>query len=116
MRIPSTKTIAAAFPDLSTDQVREIRRLMEDSSYKGDRARDAAMTRIDRILGTHGVEALCCREWFGRYNQNIRACYCNAGDPYNQTILLDNATGAFRVLRPGDFVERVESRRPGYFD
>ena len=116
MRIPSTKTISSAFPDLSMDQVKRIRRLMEVSSYAGDRARDDAMTAIDRILGTHGVEGVTCREWFDRYHQNIRAVYCNSGDPYNVTILLDHASGTFRVMAWGDFVERVEARKPGYFD
>ena len=68
------------------------------------------MAAIDSVLGTFGVEAIRGRH-VDNYHYDIQACYCNAGDTYDATILMDNETGNFHATSWGDWFEANERRR-----
>lgn len=104
--IPSVRTIMS-IPGVSREQAKQIRKIMEDAS-SSCKACDEAMVRIDKVLGTHGTEAIRCREWIDRYHQDIRIVYCNAGDTYAWTVLFDTEAMRFSVGCYGDMVERLE--------
>jgi len=68
------------------------------------------MEAINELLDTYGVEAIRGRYVDGYY-QDIQAVYCNTGDTYDMTILLDHETERFHVTSFGDWVEANERRR-----
>jgi hypothetical protein len=117
MRYPSIKTLCQ-IADVTPEQAREIRAIMAGPgrvlvAYPGASDRHDArhvdgewkapltrMERIDRVLGTFGVEHVD----HGRNAKSPAFCYCNAGDPYTTTLLF--VGGAFRVGNWGAYVER----------
>lgn len=99
MRYPSVKAIHEAFQQwITREQAQEIRVIMEGPS-RGESGR-TRLERIDRILGTHGVEHTAR----GHNAKSPAIHYCNAGDTYATTILKVN--GRFRIGCWGDIVER----------
>jgi len=69
---------------------------------------------IDKLLGTHGTEAIR-GDWQNGYWCDIVAAYCNTGDTYAVTVIHVrgngwNPQGRFIVSTMGDFVERNEKR------
>jgi hypothetical protein len=63
------------------------------------------MSALNEILGMYGVEALGSgNDYRNGYAPPFE--YCNSGDTYNATILLNNRTGQFFVSTCGDVVER----------
>ena len=60
---------------------------------------DDRMERINKVLGTCGVEAIPK----GRDERSPEIVYCNTGDTYGTTILYVN--GRFRIGNWGSFVE-----------
>lgn len=93
---PSIKTLKAAFPKLSPEEVKSIRRAMAPGAHVGRHA----MRVIDEILGTHGVEYIPA----GHNAKSPGINYCNTGDSYGTTVLL--VRGKFRVGSWADIVER----------
>lgn len=79
--------------------VQEARRIIATSNSVNE-----AMRNLDRLLETHGVEAI--------FDRNGRAVaeYLNTGDTYTTTILYDHTTRSFRVTSMGDWVEHYERR------
>lgn len=118
-RVPSVQSIKAigwldkvGDPDEIARKVRKVLRdavrAPENQALDGTIKRNPAwdaLTTVDQILRTHGVEALsrgpdsCARHY-----------YCNAGDPYVATILFSCVSGSFRVACWGDVVEAEERR------
>lgn len=95
---PSERTLLTAFGQwIDRQQAREIRAVMAGPGRVDGRTR---MERIDKILGTHGVEYIPR----GSNTKSPAIVYCNAGDTYATTILMVN--GRFRVGCWGDIVER----------
>jgi len=69
---------------------------------------------IDKLLGTHGTEAIR-GDWQNGYWCDIVAAYCNTGDTYAVTVLQVRGEYSFDHSRfivgtMGDFVERNEKR------
>lgn len=97
-RYPSVKAIQAAFSQwLREGQAQEIRAIMEGPGRVDGLSR---LQRIDKILGTYGVEHIGP----GRNAKSPAIHYCNTGDTYDTTILKVN--GRFRIGCWGDIVER----------
>jgi|HubBroStandDraft_6_1064221.scaffolds.fasta_scaffold213844_2 hypothetical protein len=131
MRVPTTKSLVAAFRDLDTKGANLIRRLAhaaDDSvklaalierecpathAYARSCYNDPYNTKIwrvtmalhaiDRILGTHGVETLG-EGRRGDYAPPYE--YCNAGDTYSTTLIYTRDTDTIRIGCWGDIVER----------
>lgn len=95
MRLPSVKTLCT-IKDVTPADARAIRAIMQD---RGDH-HETRLQRIDRILGTFGVEYIPA----GRNAKSPAIYYCNAGDTYTTTVLKVN--GRFIVGCWGDIVER----------
>ena len=75
--------------------------------------REVALHAIDAVLGTFGVEAVelnANRKWIDSYHCNIAFTYCNTGDTYGATVLLDSASQHFAVSSWGSRVEGDPSR------
>ena len=71
--------------------------------------RSIVLHAIDRILGTHGVEAL--RHPRDGELDAPRWEYLNAGDPYATTLLYTRATDTLRIGCWGDIAERLPGGR-----
>jgi len=69
---------------------------------------DPALKEIDRLIGTHGVEAIRGDAHVDNYFYDVVALYCNAGDTYTTTILYDTDRNRFYVTSWGDWVETAE--------
>lgn len=102
-RIPTVKTILSHFTDLTKEQAKEIRLLMEEGSgyFINSRRVEKAMSRIDEVLGTHGVEFIAK----GKNKKSPAFWYCNSGDPYSPTVLCVKDKG-FRLGCYADLVEK----------
>lgn len=136
MRYPSVKTLVGQL-GVSESRAKYIRKLMrlEVSDHQLPAAtqrwlrqcyhttsietgrmatrREVAMHAIDVVLGTHGVEAVelsANRKWIDSYHCNIAFTYCNTGDTYMATVLLDSASQHFAVSSWGGRVEGDTSR------
>jgi hypothetical protein len=98
MNYPSVKAIKVAFGHaLKRGDATRIRRIMIGPRLVDSLTR---LERIDRILGTYGVEVIPR----GHNGRSPAIAYCNAGDTYTVTILKVN--GHFRIGTWGDLVER----------
>ncbi len=62
------------------------------------------LAQLDVLMGTHGVEYLESE------NGRARVYYCNAGDAYALTLLLDLTSMNVRLTCWGDWVEKQERR------
>jgi len=60
------------------------------------------MHAINAVLDLHGVEVI-------ERDDDILLTYCNAGDPYIETVILDHRTGEYRLGSWGDVVEKLGS-------
>jgi hypothetical protein len=99
MNTPSLKALQEAFSQwLTLDQLREIKTIMQSPSVKVNG--QTRMERIDKILGTHGVEYVPQ----GKGANSPPFYYCNSGDTYAVTII--KIRGRFRIGTWGDIVER----------
>ncbi len=106
MRLPSIKTIEKSFPYLIREDVKKIRKILEnycDSPRK-------TLSRIDKILETCGVEYLEDNRDKGNFSENYGILYCNTGDTYATTILYDYDRGNYYISCWGDIVERYPKR------
>lgn len=101
---------------LSTGDVKKIRGIIRgnidpasvpacqqwiDQCYNRPSDIELRLSAINAILDCHGVEAIPAN-FCGAYP---RACYCNAGDTYNATILFDYENDQFLLTSWGDFYE-----------
>ncbi len=99
MNTPSVKALREAFGQwLLPGQATMIKRIMDGPGKDDDGL--TRMQRIDRILGTHGVEYQSA----GSNKRSPAFCYLNSGDTYAVTILKIN--GRFKIGTWGDIVER----------
>ncbi len=95
---PSVKAINQAFGQaLRRGDATRIKRIMDGPGEVGGETR---LERIDKILGTCGVERIP----HGHNQQSPTIHYCNGGDTYTVTIL--KISGRFRIGCWGDIVER----------
>lgn len=108
-RIPSLKALRArerellgnAAPEGATlEKVRAVLVQWRDREIK---TRDL-MAQLDALMGTHGVE------YIESENGRARAYYCNAGDTYALTILVDASSMNARLTSWGDWAEAQERR------
>lgn len=121
MPFPSIMTLESAFPGKG----KELRAILDGSRdpegytnvsawvsqcHNKPSTRELQMCALNQVLGTHGVEAIEGR-YVDRYHYNIQAVYCNAGDTYDVTILLDHENDRFIVTSWGDWVERNSDKR-----
>lgn len=99
MRYPSVRAINRAFGQrLRRGDATAIRRIMQGRPGRVDGL--TRLQRIDKILGTSGVEYIPA----GHNSKSPAFYYCNAGDTYATTIMKVN--GRFRIGCWGDIVER----------
>lgn len=90
-------------------QARAIKYAMDGAA--GGRSVESAMMEIDKILETHGVEAIRGGEYDqGGFWGDVVAIYANMGDSYVSTILYDVNGRKFMLTSYGDFVERNERK------
>lgn len=126
MSIPSVKTLTAAFPTLSPEDIRLLRTIMQGEAPKHCRlckrpfgrtetgaqyicpqfydgvCRYSKMEHIDEVLAGFGVEYVPK----GRNRKSPAFRYVNMGDTYDMTIVRMEESGAYRVCSWGDIVER----------
>lgn len=99
MNTPSVKAIRSAFSQwLTRGQATTIKRIMNGPGK--DESGQTRMQRIDRVLGTCGVEYV----QRGRNDRSPGFVYCNAGDIYATTIV--KVRGHFRITTIDDIIER----------
>lgn len=134
MKAPSLKALEESFPNLHPCTGVEIRKLArsvddkdalaylletyhpETHAYRRqcfndpiDRAfsrRELVLHAIDRMLGTHGVEALGPTDNDPHYVPRYQ--YCNAGDTYATTLIYRRDSDRLFVGCWGDIVERED--------
>lgn len=96
MGYPSVRTLRRFFPHLDCTTAERIRTAMRDLHPR------QALEEIDELLGVrfHGVEYIPR----GRNTKSPSISYCNAGDPYQTTVLFYNEHYAVGCW--GDLVER----------
>jgi hypothetical protein len=95
----------------ATDPAAACRRALRVTRGTPERGR---LEAIDKLLGTHGTEAIR-GDWQNGYWCDVVAAYCNAGDSYATTVIhargsSSHSSGRFIVGCIGDFVERNEKR------
>ena len=95
MRLPSIKTLTAAFGAEKAVRIRVIMEMPPQPCHASSR-----LELIDDVLGSHGVEHIP----HGSNSKSPTIWYCNMGDTYATTVLQVN--GSFRVGCWGDIVER----------
>jgi hypothetical protein len=121
MRYPSVKTIMR-IPRVTREQAKRVRGLMDGSidpetseavcrwirqCYHRPSDYELAMNAINETIETCGVEAIESEKiWIDSYHHNIVAVYCNTGDSYCPTVLLDHRSMQYRITSWADFVER----------
>ena len=97
MRSPSVKALTAAFRDLDAKGARKIKKLAAEAGSNTL----AALREMDKILDTHGVEALLPLNYY----KSAPYEYLNAGDAYATTLIYTRATNTLRIGCWGDIVE-----------
>ena len=122
MSAPSLKTLKKFFPP---HQARKLRDLMTgktdpntydavkqwtDQCFNPPSENELIMEALNEELETCGVETIRGR-YVDNYHDDIQAVYCNTGDTYDITILLDHETGNFRVTSWGDWFEAHQRPR-----
>jgi hypothetical protein len=107
MRLPSIKTIEKSFPYLIREDVKKIRKILENYCNSPE----ICLSKIDEILETYGVEYIEDSRDNCRQTQGI--LYCNAGDTYAKTILYDYDKGNYYISCWEDIVQR-NPKRFGY--
>lgn len=108
----TAQDLVKAFRDVDQDVADEIMDIIQDVG--SDRETSKAMSEIDKLIETHGVESIEGADQ-GRYWFNTVALYCNTGDTYAATILYNVAEGKFELTSYGEFIETHEND-PEYFD
>lgn len=109
MRLPSVKTIQEGL-GVDSQVARGVRRVLEDYSDGLTCNATAALSRVDDLIGGHGVEYLRSRTDTFREARGVE--YVNMGDPYRATVMFDLESERFIIGCWGDVVER-DSRRFG---
>lgn len=125
MKTPSVKNLCETFRDLTVEQAGLIKRIaravddpealaeiLGDSSVIHDNKmwrRTRALAAIDRIVGTHGVEALSHPDDDGCFTLGPRWEYLNTGDTYAATLVYHRDADAIRIGSWGDIAERLPS-------
>ena len=78
--------------------------------YHCPRAKELILHAVNAVLDLYGVEAIDVEEaYVDSYHGGIIASYCNTGDTYAQTVLLDSETQEFMLTSWGDFLESWEA-------
>lgn len=118
MRLPSVKTLQAAFPDLSKEDAELLRAILRQDTrprhhpekfpktlawikacYNVPKIAEVNMHAADELLAGHGVEAVFSNGAMWPWLE-----YVNTGDPYIATLC--RVDGNYRVACYGDIVER----------
>jgi hypothetical protein len=95
------------FRDLSEENAAEIVKLAKGARGASDL--DSVMSQIDKLLETHGVEAIDVENSNnGRYWGDTVALYCNSGDPYVATVIFDIAKETFLLTDYASVVEQYD--------
>ena len=106
MRLPSIKTIAKRFPHLIEDDVKEVRRILENYCY----CPIACLEKINPVLDGCGIEYTADVE--DDQHDSYGLYYVNMGDPYVSTFIYDRRTGRLFISCWGDVVEKNYRRFP----
>lgn len=81
--------------------------------YSVPRTSSMIMLAINEVTECHGVEAISIEGvWIDNYHGSAIATYCNTGDTYAATIMLDSESGEFIISSWGDFLEAWEEANP----
>jgi hypothetical protein len=87
MRLPSIKTISSNFPDLSKEDVKKVRQLLEKYYYRPI----VCLQKINKVIEGHGLEYIADVEDDGINFNGVE--YVNMGDSYASTICYDRSSG-----------------------
>lgn len=126
MNKPSIKTLSSAFPELTPEQVRLIRDVMDGNApkycrlcgrpfgrtetgaryicpqFNDGKCYYSKMEHLNSILGGYGVEFVA----EGKNQKSPAFRYCDMGDSYATTIVQLYPSGRYIVSSWGDIVER----------
>lgn len=92
-----------AVNDIDTKTANRVLDLIKSTKTNLDSITET-MIQIDKLIGTHGVEAINAS-----YNYYLpRILYCSTGDSYQTTLLYDFEKCEFLVESWGHFVENLE--------
>jgi hypothetical protein len=81
-----------------------------NSCYNDPSTSELKLSALNEFLGLHGVEGIGVEGyWVDSYYGSCVASYCNTGDTYACTILLDHIQNKWRLISYGDFVESLDS-------
>ena len=104
MRLPSIKTITSNFPDLSKEDVKKVRELLEKHYYRPI----VCLKKIDKIIKGHGLEYIADVKDDGIYFNGVD--YINTGDNYTSTFCYDYSKDRLFISCWGDVVENNPKR------
>lgn len=102
--LPSIRTIETRL-SVTRETAKSIRRAMESTD---SRRVYHVMQEIDSLLGTHGIEYLTDSR--DGMHQTFGIDYCNTGDTYGMTVMLDWSRCQWLIGSWGDLVEQTPGR------
>lgn len=115
-RLPSIKTLESAFPGKGK-QLRQVLEMTKSQlkehpagqkrwaeCYHPPACYDLRLHVLDAIAETFGVEYVASTK--DSFTQARGFDYLNTGDSYTPTIIRMAESGNYRVVRPGDLIER----------
>jgi len=122
---PSIKTIATRLSWLDSEQVKQIRGLIDGSvnpleasswvrnwnnRHQNEPTKiEQIINAIDEVMNTHGVESLYTG--WDNYLQHPTAIYCNTGETYTPTVVYCYKTERFKIMSWGDYYEQCGELR-----
>ena len=104
MRLPSIKTISSNFPDLSKEDVKKVRGLLEKYYYKPI----VCLKRINNLIEGSGLEYIADLKDDGINFNGVE--YVNTGDSYTPTFCYDRSSGRIFISCWEDVVEKNPKR------
>lgn len=108
MRLPSIKTIAAAFPSADAKKIRIALETGADNLWFYASVTPALDT-ISQLIGGYGTEFIVPRN-----SARAHLAYINMGDTYDATVCFDYRRQRFFIGSWGDWVERNDPNGTKY--
>ena len=103
MRLPSIKTIRTKFPDLSKEDVKKVRGILERYCHRPI----LCLKKINKVIEGHGLE------YIEDVNRDDGMEYINMGHSYVATFLYDHHADRIFISCLGEVVEK-NPKRFGY--
>jgi hypothetical protein len=104
MRLPSLKTITKRFPHLNEDDVKEVRRILENYCHRPI----VCLKKLNPVLDGCGIEYIA--DVADDYHDCHGLEFINMGDPYVSTFVYDHRTERLFISCLGDVVEKNPRR------